>query len=60
LTLLKLKVNMANKYSINIRGICETKIDIVIAKKKLKLLVIEEVGAEIIIGTNVFYIFRTK
>jgi hypothetical protein len=51
---------MANKYSINIRGICKTKIYIVIAKKKLKLLVIEEVRAEIIIGTNVFYIFRTK
>jgi hypothetical protein len=51
---------VANKYSMNIKEICEAKIDIVIAKKKLKLLVIEEVRAEIIIGTNVFYIYQAK
>jgi hypothetical protein len=57
---MKLKVNVANKDSITLKKICETEINIIIAKKKLKLLVVEEIKAEIITGTNVFYIFRTK
>jgi hypothetical protein len=57
---LELKVNMANKYSINIREIYKTKINIVIAKKKIKLLVIKEIEIEIIIGIDALYIFWAK
>jgi hypothetical protein len=51
---------MANKHSINIKGICKDKIDIVTAKKIIKLLVVEELRAEIINEIDALYILRAK
>jgi hypothetical protein len=56
----ELRVNAANGHSMNVRGICDIEIDITIVKKKLKLLVIEEVGAEIILGNDALYILRIQ